>query len=256
MKKTAWPCGAAIVAAASLAAGTPKKTEPTKPATKPTAQTWDIQLAAKLYIAKIDSCGDPLDVISMTQPFEEQVIAAASYEAFCQSAKATFHEDPKTPAISDPLDARIAGSIDLSVTCEPGKAVPIAPSAIKAGPTAAGYEGSLHGTVNPPAIEDHLAKDGTFIWVMSGRPHPVAELPFTLLHGGPRLTPNIWSSVQGKVTCPTAAGGEPTIIYYVGASPFPSIRVWRTIGSDTKVTTVGEGPFTDLWALPLPPKEH
>ena len=149
----------------------------------------------------------------------------AAYMAFCKAT--SLGENPPTPNIVTPLDARIKGGVDLSWKCQTGNPAPFA-GTITALPTAGGNEGpvilGILGVVNPTATRNNINANGSYGYVVSGRPNLIVEPGFQIHKV--RLRTNIWDKITGNITCATDARGMPTSRYsyaYTG-SLFPSTK--------------------------------
>ncbi len=221
--------------------------------------TFQPKYESKLYINNIPAADCKASAVRVVGAGVLNLVKRAAFRAFCRATSVATNENPPTGAIVNPLDARIRGEVQLSFRCQVGNPLPLAPTFVVAGPTAAGPEGpGLVGVVNPPATRDDLAVNGGWGFVLSGRPNRLVEPAFQFFRA--RANPDIWHKFRATVTCGVDARGLPTatINRTMIGTWFPSHKVWFYAGSATAppgalVNLWAQRSFGDLWFLPVIP---
>lgn len=227
-----------------------------------TTLSFSIRVEEKLFINTIavTAC-DPVTVLGILGAASPVTYAArvAAYMSVCYLT--SLGENPPAPAIVVPLDARIAGGVDIAWRCQAGNVVPIGPTAVTPLPTAGGPEGpralGIFGVVNPTATRDQIAQNGTMGSVLSGFPHPIVETGFQVQ--AIRLRRDIFQHLTGAILCATSAQGVPlsSIKLTMAHSAFPSHKLWYrspiNAAAPTLLFNVAQGNFSGLWSLPAVP---
>ncbi|MBI3896854.1 MAG: hypothetical protein HY308_01000 [Gammaproteobacteria bacterium] len=226
---------------------------------QPPILTFTPKYESKLFINTIPAADCPASATRVVGAGPGLIAAAnrAAFRAFCRAT--SLGENPPNGAVVNPLDARIRGQVDLSFRCQAGNPLPLAPTAVTPGPTAAGPEAPLiNGIVNAPVARDNLAATGGWGFVLSGHPNPIVEPAFQALAA--RARSDIWHKFDATVTCGVDARGLPT--YTIARTTlytfFPSHKVWFYAGPATPAPgnlnpNIGQRSFGDLWFLPAIP---
>jgi hypothetical protein len=210
------------------------------------------QVRSKLFIGPIGDACDPLGVVPLGPHFSERV---AAYLVFCRLTDG-LQDDPASGSEGPPLRARVLAIVDLRWSCRAGENTPlvgaVTPVAAIGGPEPLG----LQGTAHPITVRDDLATDGTWAYVASGRPHPLAEIGFQIHR--PRFRSDIWHHVAGSVHCETSASGDIRSrieVHFEEATRFPSHRAYFYGGIDAPAfeqasSIVHQHALSNLWYLP------
>ncbi len=218
--------------------------------------TFSIRFENKLFISTIPpaACG----AAAVLGPGAGRVRTAA-FMTFCQAT--SLAENPPTPAIVAPLDARIRGGIDVQWQCQVGNPIPVGQGNMARLATAGGNEGppalGIKGVVNPIATRNNILANGSFGYVLSGRPNAVVEPAFQLFRA--RATTDIWNRVTGVISCGVDTRGLPTATVNTTllATLFPSHKLWyRTpmaAPAPILLFNMAQGAFSNLWFLPPVP---
>jgi hypothetical protein len=179
----------------------------------------------------------------------------AAYLAFCKMTDLNYQENPPNGNPVNPLDARILGIATAQWRCQVGNAAPIAPANARGAGSVGGMEPlGLVGVANNVAIRDNILLNGTWGFVTSGKPNPLAEPAFQA-HSF-RANPDIWNRVQTSISCGVDAAGRPmsTKFYTLTSTFFPSHKVWSHTPSNAAagalLFNVAQRNFSDLWSLP------
>lgn len=221
-------------------------------------RTFFRQIRTKLFIAPDLDC----DALAVVKPFpfpQYYLERLAAYVAFCLITDLSYQENPLTGVVQSPiLDARIVSGVKINVTCEAGRALPIS-GELHEKFTFGGVEVkalNISGAVNPLATANHLATNGTWAYVASGRPNLLLE-PMFKVHNF-RQTPYIWHRIEGVATCITNPDG--TIgdldmdVRFTTSTRFPSHRSYWYSKNDVFLGNAGidvqQQAFSNLWVLP------
>lgn len=218
--------------------------------------TFSVRYEDKLFINTIPlaSCGARAVLGPVTT-----LDALAAYLTFCKAT--SLGENPPTPAIVAPLDARIRGGADVTWKCQAGNPAPVLLGAVNPLATAGGNEGPVFlgilGVVNPTTARNNILANGTFGYVVSGHPNPLVEPAFQAQRL--RANTDIWDKVTGAIICGTDARGLPTSVVTTTLryTLFPSHKLWfRTPVSNPTTAlmfNLPQGAFSNLWFLPPVP---
>jgi hypothetical protein len=219
----------------------------------PPALTFSARYDSKLFIAGVPNCGSL--PVGLLQPWKN-----AAYLAFCKATAATFNENPLTGALANPLDARIHGSAEAEWRCRVGNPAPIGPASAVALAAFGGPEpGGLMAVANQVGVRDQLLVNGSYGFVFSGHPDPLAEpIPQAIQ---PRLRSDVWNHLTASVTCGADGRGLPkaTVNYGFTTTLFPSHRVWRITpkmgprNTEALLFNIAQGALSNLWSLPAIP---
>ncbi len=216
--------------------------------------TFTVRMEDKMFINTVPLAAcNPAGLSAVWTP-----AGLAAYLAFCKAT--SLGENPPTPNIVAPLDARIRAGVDLRWQCTAGNPAPFGGFMVRLA-TAGGTEGpaflGIKGIVNPIAIRNNINLNGTYGYVSSGFPNPIVEPGFQVHKI--RLRSDIWDKISGSITCGTDNRGLPTsrLSYKLLKSAFPSTKLWirtpMTAPTSVLRLNVAQGTFDNLWALPAIP---
>jgi len=207
------------------------------PAPSPVPTKRDFRIALKSFIAPIGSdigilpgrCF--LSTVPLASPTPEVELAE-----FAVATDLAFSENPMTDAKDKGY--RLFSERTFSVSCSDGRIVSAVPSGLD---TDSGKEGPFQA---PPLITSDVSAKITgpatfaFSWMAKGRPHLAVEPSFQFVCF--RTSRFIWHKVEGEIDCSGMVPPSPRI----AGSHFPSHRAFV---NGTPVTTIRQGPLSDLW---------
>jgi hypothetical protein len=253
----------AALLAAALVAGCQSQPQPGEAEQSATAcapppvRTFSMKLTSKMFINTIPDANCLSSAFRVAGPANlvGGLAGQAAFFAFCK--KSSLGENPPSDNAPVPLDARILSMGTATWKCQAGIAAPFGASFRGLGSVGGQEPGGLVGVANAPGVRDNINANGTFGFVSSGHPNPVAEPAFQAFML--RARPDIWDKTTVKITCGVDGRGQPnsTIAFTGTFTAFPSHKIFRRIPANAAapklVFNVPQKLFSDLWFLPAIP---
>ena len=223
----------------------------------PPVLTFSVKLTSKMFINTIPAANCLSSSFRVVGPatIAGGLAGQAAFVAFCKAS--SFGENPPTDAAVVPLDARILSVGRATWKCQAGNAAPFGGSFVTGGSVGGPEPGGLVGIANAPGIRDNINANGTFGFVSSGHPNPLAEPSFQTFML--RTRPDIWDKTTAKIVCGVDGRGQPTsTITYTGTfSAFPSHKLFErspaAAAAFKLLFNVPQKLFSNLWFLPAIP---
>ena len=199
-------------------------------------KTKTIEVTAKSFIALIDNNVGTMTGIGDMWPVGPMVPRQTLLNALAAATDAAFNEDPRNTARDKRY--RLFTRCSFNIIFQDQKILSVS--------TLMQSDGGKEGPLQPPPLivtPVTLSPNGesfvTFSWEAKGRPHKAAEPAFDAIKH--RTSVFIWHRIEGKID---VSSGTAVTTVSIDGSQFPSHRVF--VGHDI-VSTVHQGPFTNLW---------